>query len=87
MPTTSAAAKALRQNIKARARNTAVKNNLKKLSVRLRKAYTAKDMATVKTLTTEYVRALDKAAQKKVIHRNAAGRKKSRLIARLRTSS
>lgn len=87
MPTTTAAAKALRQNIKARARNTAVKNNLKKLSVRLRKAYTAKDVATAKTLTTEFIRALDKAAQKKVIHRNAAARKKSRLLARLRAAA
>lgn len=84
MPTTSAAAKALRQNIKARARNRAVKDQLKKLAIRLRKAYTAKDQAQVKTLTAQFVKALDRAAQKGVIHRNTAGRKKSRLAAQLR---
>ncbi len=83
MPTTSAAAKALRQNVKARARNTAVKNGLKKFAVQLRKAYTAKDLNAAKKITADYIRALDKAAQKRIIHRNTAARKKSRLAARL----
>lgn len=86
MPQTTAAAKAHRQNIKARARNTAVKNTLKKLHVRLRKALTAKDAATAKTIVAELTHALDKAAQKKVITRNTAARKKSRLAATLRRS-
>ncbi|MBI5467282.1 MAG: hypothetical protein HY975_03690, partial [Candidatus Kerfeldbacteria bacterium] len=41
MPTTTAAAKALRQNIVARQRNKVVKDHLKKLNVKLRKAQTA----------------------------------------------
>lgn len=84
MPTTAAAAKAHRQNIKARARNTVVKNNLKKLQVRLRKAQTAKKMDEVATIVKEFTRALDKAAQKKVVPRNTAARKKSRLAALLK---
>ncbi len=84
MPTTTAAAKAYRQNIKARARNTGVKNKLKKFQVRLRKALTAKNKAEATLVVKEYSRALDKAAQKKVISRNTAGRKKSRLAAALR---
>ncbi len=84
MPTTTAATKAHRQNIKARARNKTVKDNLKKLQVRLRKALTAKDKTQVTTIVTDYIRALDKAAQKKVIKRNMAARKKSRLSAILK---
>lgn len=84
MPTTHAAAKAHRQNVKARARNKVVTDNLKKLQVRLRKALTAKDQAMVVTVVKEFTRALDKAAQKKVVGRNTAARKKSRLAAILR---
>ncbi len=84
MPTTTAAAKALRQNIKARARNKVVKDNLKKLQVRLRKALTAKNMDEAKKVVTEFTRALDKAAQKKVVTRNMASRKKSRLAATIK---
>ncbi len=83
MPIKRAAFKALRQNIKARERNLAVKLNLKKLQVKLRKAYTAKNLGEAKTITGQLVVAYDKAAQKKIVHRNTAGRKKSRLLARL----
>ncbi len=86
MPQTTAAAKAHRQNIKARARNVVVKNQLKKLQVRLRKALAAKNSAEVKTVVAEFIRALDKAAQKKIVPQNTAARKKSRLAATLRRS-
>lgn len=84
MPTTTAAAKAHRQNIKARARNKEVKDNLKKLQVRLRKALAVKDQKLVATIVKDFTRALDKAAQKKVVGRNTASRKKSRLAAILK---
>lgn len=83
MPIKRAAFKALRQNLKARDRNLTVKLNLKKMQVKLRKAYTAKNAGEVKTITMQLVKAFDKAAQKKIVHRNTAGRKKSRLLARL----
>ena len=83
MPIKSAAFKAHRQNIKRRTRNAAVKTAIKKLTVSLRKAYTAKDLATAKTLTATLIKSYDRAAQKKVLHRNTAARKKSRLLARL----
>lgn len=86
MPVTTAAAKALRQNLKARARNSAVKTRLKKLSVQLRKAYTAKNMDQAKTLTLQLVKGWDKAAQQKVVTRNTTARKKSRLMRRWSTS-
>jgi small subunit ribosomal protein S20 len=86
MPTTSAAAKAHRQNIKAHARNKAVKDQLKKFQVHLRKAITAGDKAQVTTIIKDYTRAIDKAAQKKMVGRNTAARKKSRLAALARRS-
>lgn len=81
MPHTTAAAKALRQNIKARLRNKGVKDALKKMQVRLRKAQTAQKKDEVVSIVKEFSRALDKAAQKKIIPRNTAARKKSRLAA------
>lgn len=83
MPIKRAAFKALRQNLKARDRNLAVKLNLKKLQVKLRKAYAAKNAAEARSLTAQLIKAYDKAAQKNIVHRNTAGRKKSRLLARL----
>jgi small subunit ribosomal protein S20 len=87
MPVKSAAFKALRQNRTARTRNLITKLALKKLAVRLRKAYTAKKLDEAKTITTEYTRALDKAVKRGILHRNTAGRKKSRLAAQLQKSS
>lgn len=87
MPVKRAAFKALRQNRTARARNAKVKLHLKKLGIQLRKAYTANQLDQVKTITATYIRALDKAAQQRVIHANAASRKKSRLSAQLKKAS
>lgn len=87
MPVQRAAFKALRQNAKARARNLATKNSLKKLNVKLRKAYTAKQLDQAKSITQEYIKALDKAAQRNIIHRNVAARKKSRLQQQLRKAT
>lgn len=83
MPVTSAAAKALRQNSKARARNTAVKMKLKKLTVQLRKATDAKKTDQMKSLSAELIRSWDKAAKQNVVPRNTAARKKSRLMKQL----
>ena len=80
----AAAAKAYRQNVKARARNIVIKNQLKKLAVKLRKAQTAKKVDDIKAITRDLVRAYDRAAQKKVITRYTAARKKARLAAALR---
>ena len=65
---------------------TALRAALKKLHVRLRKAQTAKQSDEIKKVAAELVRAYDKAAQKKVITRNTAARKKSRLAAAVRRS-
>jgi small subunit ribosomal protein S20 len=79
---TSSAQKAMRQAQRRAARNqaarSAVRTFFKKASAAV--AGTSQDAAEV---VLEAVRALDKAAQRGIIHRNAAARRKSRLMARL----
>jgi len=84
MPIKPAALKALRQNIAARNRNQTIKHHLKKLAVKFRQATTAKNNDQAKTIGHDLIKALDRAAQKKVITRNTAGRRKSRLARALK---
>ncbi len=84
MANTKSALKRWRQSEKRRIRNrvhrsrarTAVKKTLKLLSVG--------DLEAAKKATQAAISALDRAAQKGVIHRNNAARRKSRLVKRLR---
>jgi small subunit ribosomal protein S20 len=79
MPVKKAAWKALRQSQKRHSRNIAVKVSLRLAIKKSRQAVIAnsKDEAT-KTLK-DAVKALDQAAQRGVIKKNTAARKKSRL--------
>jgi small subunit ribosomal protein S20 len=84
MPNTKSAAKRHRQSTLRRARNRAARSDVK---TRNRKVLTAleegqKDEA--QSLFREAVKNLDQAAAKKIIHRNAAARLKSRLAARMK---
>jgi small subunit ribosomal protein S20 len=84
MPHTKSAKKSLRQTAKRRLRNRATKSALK--------TQIKKVLATVKDGTPEQAHAeynlaakkLDRAAAKRVIHRNLAARKKSQLARLLR---
>jgi small subunit ribosomal protein S20 len=67
-----------RRATRNQAARSAVRTYVKKAADAV--AATAEDAATV---VREAVRALDKAAQKGIVHRNAAARRKSRLMARL----
>jgi small subunit ribosomal protein S20 len=75
------ALKRWRQSIEARDRNRAVKSRTRTL---LTKALAAidSDAAAAEPAVREAISALDKAAQKGVIHDNAAARGKSRLLKR-----
>lgn len=84
MPVKRAAYKALRQNRLARPRNLTVTTKLKKLNIQLRQALTAKQADQAKTIAQQFVSALDRAAEKKIVHRNQAARKKSRVLASLK---
>jgi small subunit ribosomal protein S20 len=83
---TSSAQKAMRQAVRRAARNqaarSAVRTYVKKASEAV--VNTAEDAAEV---VRRAVSALDKAAQKGIVHRNAAARRKSRLMSRLHALS
>jgi small subunit ribosomal protein S20 len=72
-----------RTNEKARLRNKAVRSELK---TRIRSAEVAATSGeNLEDATKAAISRLDRAAAKGVIHRNAAARKKSRLLKRLTT--
>lgn len=79
MPTTKSAKKRLRQNLKRRDRNRAVKSMLKTQVRKVRDAVAAKNLAGAETELKVTIKRLDQAASKKIIHRNKAARTKSRL--------
>ena len=71
-----------RQNEKRRLRNKAVRSELK---TRTKHAITAADQGAddLADVTREALKRIDKAASKGVLHKNAAARKKSRLMKRI----
>jgi len=73
------AKKALRQNIKRRAKNTVYKESLKDLIRELKSLIEKKDVQAARNLLPRVYKALDKTAKVGVIKRNAADRNKSRL--------
>ena len=73
MPNTASAKKRLRQDVKKRLRNTIIKTRIK---TETKKALSGGE-------ATPAFGAIDRAAAKGVIHKNAAARRKSRLAKRL----
>ncbi|MDO8592213.1 MAG: 30S ribosomal protein S20 [bacterium] len=78
MPNTASAKKELRKAGKRKQRSLKIENNLKNLIKDSRRAIEAKK-ADAKELLAKTLKALDKAASKGVIKKNARDRKKSRL--------
>lgn len=78
MPIKKAAEKALRQTKKRRARNLRTIRSVKQAVKDTRKAVASSSDTSVEVLK-KTLKALDKAAQKKVIKKNKADRLKSRL--------
>lgn len=83
MPIKKAAFKALRQSKKHYLHNKKIKDNLKSLIKKSRKLIEAKKKDEAKEWVGKTIKALDKAAQKKIIKKNKASRLKSRLVRRL----
>ena len=83
MPHTKSAKKSLRQDQKRRDRNRAVKKGLKTEIKKFLTAVKAGNMDAAKTEFVACIKKLDKAAARRVIHRNAAARKKSQLARQL----
>jgi small subunit ribosomal protein S20 len=79
MPHTSSAKKRLRQNEQRRLRNRATKKALK---TQIKKVEATAESGSLEELQKEFnlaAKKLDKAAAKRVIHPNLAGRKKAQL--------
>jgi len=78
MPNIKSAKKELRKSKKRAILNKKIKDNIKSLVKKSRKAIVAKD-AGAKELVAKTLKALDKAAQKKIIKKNTRDRAKSRI--------
>ncbi|OGY49472.1 MAG: 30S ribosomal protein S20 [Candidatus Buchananbacteria bacterium RIFCSPHIGHO2_02_FULL_45_11b] len=79
MPTKPAAFKAMRQGGKRADRNNKVKSDVAALIRKARLAVAAKDAAKAQDWLKQAIKKIDKAAQKGVLKKNNAARKKSRL--------
>lgn len=79
MPVKKAAFKDLRQNKVRAERNKKVKSDLSALVRRVRKSIEGKDSAKASEWLKQVIKKIDKAAQKGIIKKNTAARKKSRL--------
>lgn len=80
---TKSALKANRQNIKRREQNRQMRSRLRTALKAIRASLDEKDVDGAKTALSKTVSIVDKMATKGIIHRNTAGRYKSRLAARL----
>ncbi len=83
MPIKHAALKQLRKDATRRQRNRAAQSRLRTLTKRLVTLLKDQQITEAKSLILEVVQAYDHAASKGLIHRNTAGRSKSRLMRRL----
>ncbi len=79
MPNIKSAAKRLRQSKVRQARNRSVKSELKTLGKKVKTDAAAGKVGEAESQLLVAAKRLDKAAAKKILHRNAAARKKSRL--------
>ena len=83
MASHASALKAHRQSLKNRERNRQFRSRLRGALKNVRAAIDGKDPAGARTALKKTISLIDSMASKGVIHRNAAGRYKARLTARL----
>ncbi|MGB8931107.1 MAG: 30S ribosomal protein S20 [Anaeromyxobacteraceae bacterium] len=79
MANTASSEKRIRQTLKRRDRNVAVRSSVKTAVKKLREALEKGDLAAAKTALAGAEKALGSAASKGVLHKNAASRRISRL--------
>lgn len=80
MPNTKSAMKRMRQAEKRRLRNRFYRSTARTYVKRARAAIAAGDLEAAQEAIKQAVSALDRAAEKGVIHKNNASRRKSRLM-------
>jgi len=85
MPIKKSAIKHLRQTKKRTGRNSKIKSELKEFIKKARKAISVGDKTKLQELSIRLQKIIDKAAQKRVIKKNNAARKKSRLMKQINT--
>jgi len=84
---TKSALKANRQNIKRRESNRQMRSRLRTALKAIRASLDDNDVEGAKAALSQTVSMVDKMATKGIIHRNTAGRYKSRLAARVTKTS
>lgn len=72
-----------RQNEKRRAQNRIFRGQARRSVTKARQAIETGDEASARALTIDAISALDHAAEKGVLHKNNAARRKSRLMKQL----
>lgn len=83
MATHASALKAHRQSLNNRERNRQFRSRLRGALKAIRSAIDGNDLTAAKNALKQTISLIDKMASKGVIHRNAAGRYKSRLTTRI----
>lgn len=83
MPTQRASFKHLRQTKKRTVKNRAEQERMKSIIKKVQRSTDAEKSGDLTTMIRTAVQAIDKAAQHGIIKKNAAARKKSRIMRRL----
>ncbi|MDH4233747.1 MAG: 30S ribosomal protein S20 [Gallionella sp.] len=84
MANSAQARKRARQAVKQNAHNSSLRSELRTAVKKVIKAIEAGDKVAAKAVYTESVSAVDRIADKKIIHKNKAARHKSRLSAAIK---
>ena len=87
MASHASALKAHRQSLKNREHNRQFRSRLRNALRSIRAAIDGNDLTAAKAALKQTISLIDKMASKGVIHRNAAGRYKSRLTTRIAAKS
>jgi small subunit ribosomal protein S20 len=85
--THASALKAHKQSLKNRERNRRLRSRLRSALRSIRTAVDGNDLPGAKTALKQTISLIDRMASKGIIHRNAAGRYKSRITTRLAARS
>jgi len=83
MPQLKSSAKRLRQSKKRADHNKKIKDGLDYLFHQFKKALQNKDKSKAQEWALKLTKAIDKAAQKKILKKNTAARKKSKTVKKL----
>ena len=84
MPIKKSAKKYMRVTARKTEKNRKIKGSFRSAIKATSEAITGKDAAKAKEFFQKSVKALDKAVQKKIIHKNTAARRKSRLNTKIK---